>query len=204
MNDSSVLIYRFGDTEMLTEKELFNNHLKHYISQNNTVVHETKHASKPLYIVHQYEPDESEPAYIKSGCVYLIYAKPEQDAAKPPQVHDLERPVMEYRLISRVNEEKYIELMTLKLDESFRGMGLGKILIKYFENKIVRKYYKDIRFVKGYILLGDRDLKIFFHKHGYMIRDNEFVKKMVAPGVDTKEVKESALYKYINSLLRQS
>lgn len=156
---------------MKTSLALYKNELINFAKRENTVIHETKHAAQPLYIIHQYDLDEQNSDQVRHGCVFILYQKPN---CRP---HDSNRAIIEYRLVTKANEEKYVDLITIKLDEDYREMGLGTVLIKYFETKIFQYYFKDVQYIKGILIIGDRQLNRFFKKSGYQVVDNAFSKQ---------------------------
>lgn len=140
--------------------------------KGNMDIHTINYKGQLLYFLHYYNKNHLDK--IDSGDVFIVYRD-----TKLKDYHNHEKPILHYNLINTIQGNKHIELSNIFIDEEYRGKGLGSLILKYFENKIVNKYFCNIEYIKGVLLLGEeKKLTSFYKKNGYTVRGSNITKKL--------------------------
>lgn len=139
----------------------------------NTIIHKYDYKGETLFLIHQYFFSQFNPENINEGKVYMLFRNEK----------DIDNTVLEYKVVRKRNDQSYIELSKLQLPQSYFGMGIGSILLRYLEAKIARQFLKDIKCVRGITIIGDFSLKRFYQKHGYVFDNFSITKELNRPSI---------------------
>ncbi|MFZ5353226.1 MAG: GNAT family N-acetyltransferase [Bacillota bacterium] len=147
--------------------------LKLYETEDNVDIHKIEFDGSSMYFIHKFRYNDLGDR-IESGCIYMIY----KDIGLN-RFHSHTRPVLEYRIVHTVQDISHIELSNMYIEEQFRNKGIGSLLLRYFESKVISKYFYDMDSLKGVLLMrSENKLKKFYKKNGFEVKNGQIKKKI--------------------------
>lgn len=148
--------------------------MKNYINTDSIEIHKINFKGSLLYFIHTYNVNVFNKT-VDSGNVYMVHR-----TLHPDFLCSNEQEVLSYKVVYTIDEKKFVEIENIFIQEAYRGKGLGSILLKYFETKIIARHFSDIECIRGILLLGSENkLKRFYKRNGYEINDSQFKKRVL-------------------------